>query len=913
MLQFPLMAVGELTQPPQEESLVGKVVSDRYRIIKKLGEGGMGAVYLAEHVFIEKKVALKVLSPEFARKADLTARFLQEAKSASRIGHENVIDISDFGQSAEGLVYFAMEYLKGQDLGQAVSASGAMPWSRAKPIVIQVCKALGAAHARGIIHRDMKPENVFLIDKEGQRDFVKLLDFGIAKILDDTGGLTTETQLTRDAGYALTPAYASPEQCARAPMGTSTDVFSCGVIFYELLSGRRPFQEAEANLGRLLQAHSEAPRQIVGALRGTARRDLNAIASCALRDNPDARYESAAAFADDIDRYLRDEPVRSVRGARWYYASKFFRRNRGGVLLGTFSLMALLAAAGLLFHLYQRSETEKLRAQNTERIMSGIFAGLNPVTTDAQAVHPKELLDRSIAALGPTAAEPAIALRLASVYGRLDLPESALTVIENGLARARERSDTAGLARLQAMAAQFFIEKRDVARAEQALAEAQGIVDRSFSLVDAETRWRVELGTVHVLTTQGKLRDASKAAAIALRSAESMGGNALDAVTATLNQQIEIAKRAGNWVAVIQYAAHSEDIARKSGELDPSIAEAREMAAAKANLELGFATAARDILLKQYAKAKQRYPLAHVSRIESAMVLAHAQARAGDLEAASSTVGEVSPATLSALTDYSTARWLSGLSVYSGSRPYNELPLNGGDATRLRSKAEVLCMAREMFFASVVKSRSELRRIRLQVGLATINHDSCYAAQGSGGEATARKYEQWIASQVSPDQSAASVLALAPLDRGKLAYSYALHLAKKGRDAEAAAQLRIADDLFSTNYYPLALTIAEVRQTRAALAMRRGDFSAALLLLAQSSERLRGRVPADSPRIFLLDWYERLARAGLEGTRPSMNLLPKLQAGKAVGKVPEGVLKELRLWSEKPGDFQWSALPVMQI
>src|SRR5882672_6847364 len=134
------MHVGD-AEPPADDPLIGLVLSDRYRIIRKLGEGGMGAVYQAEHALIEKRIALKVLFPELTRRADLVARFLQEAKSASRIGHENVIDISDFGQSPEGMVYIAMEYLEGQDLGQRLKADGPMKWSRARPILMQIAKA----------------------------------------------------------------------------------------------------------------------------------------------------------------------------------------------------------------------------------------------------------------------------------------------------------------------------------------------------------------------------------------------------------------------------------------------------------------------------------------------------------------------------------------------------------------------------------------------------------------------------------------------------------------------------------------------------------------------------------------------------------------------------------------------------
>jgi eukaryotic-like serine/threonine-protein kinase len=177
------MPVGDANPPAAEDPLVGMVVSERYRIIRKVGEGGLGAVYQAEHAVIGKRVALKVLFADLSRRAELVARFLQEAKSASRIGHENVIDISDFGQTGEGLVYVAMEFLEGQDLGRALKAERTMPWGRTRPILMQIAKALRAAHAQGIIHRDMKPENVFLVQREGRPDFVKVLDFGIGKVV----------------------------------------------------------------------------------------------------------------------------------------------------------------------------------------------------------------------------------------------------------------------------------------------------------------------------------------------------------------------------------------------------------------------------------------------------------------------------------------------------------------------------------------------------------------------------------------------------------------------------------------------------------------------------------------------------------------------------------------------------------
>jgi serine/threonine protein kinase len=249
------MPVGD-PSPPTDDPLIGKVLSDRYRIVRKIGEGGMGAVYQAEHALIEKKIALKILFQDLTRRPDLIARFLQEAKSASRIGHENVIDITDFGQSPEGLVFIAMEYLDGQDLGKTLKQSGAMEWERARPILMQIAKGLRAAHGNGIIHRDMKPENVYLIQREGRRDFVKVLDFGIAKIInpDESGG----PALTQTGMIFGTPEYMSPEQAQGSSPDHRVDVYAVGCIMYHMLTGHVPFT-ADNFMGILTKHLLETP------------------------------------------------------------------------------------------------------------------------------------------------------------------------------------------------------------------------------------------------------------------------------------------------------------------------------------------------------------------------------------------------------------------------------------------------------------------------------------------------------------------------------------------------------------------------------------------------------------------------------------------------------------------------------
>jgi serine/threonine protein kinase len=286
--------VGNASPPTADDPLIGVLVSDRYRIVRKVGEGGMGAVYQAEHALIEKRIALKILFQDLTRRPDLVARFLQEAKSASRIGQENVIDISDFGQTADGLVYIAMEFLDGQDLGRLLRTERSLPWPRAQAILTQIAKALRAAHAHGIIHRDMKPENVYLIQREGRPDFVKVLDFGIAKVVsaDDNDG----PRLTQTGMIFGTPEYMSPEQAQGHPPDHRLDVYAVGCIMYQLLTGSVPFS-ADSFMGILTKHLIEPPvppRQRRPDLDIPA--DVEAICLRALEKDREKRWPDMDAF-----------------------------------------------------------------------------------------------------------------------------------------------------------------------------------------------------------------------------------------------------------------------------------------------------------------------------------------------------------------------------------------------------------------------------------------------------------------------------------------------------------------------------------------------------------------------------------------------------------------------------------------
>jgi len=289
------MTVGGPAAPTTEDPLLNRVLSERYRILQKLGEGGMGVVYLAEHIVIEKKIALKVLFPDLTRRADLVQRFMQEAKSASRIGHENVIDITDFGQSPEGYVFIAMEYLVGQDLGQVLKAAGPMPWQRAQPIVLQIVKALRAAHERGIVHRDMKPENIFILPRDDGREFVKVLDFGIAKVL----GLDEDApRLTRTGMIFGTPEYMSPEQAQGQQVDHRVDIYAVGCILYHMLTGEVPFK-AESFMGILSKHMLEAP--VPPSTRNPAIEPaVEAIINRAMEKDPALRFQTMREFVDAL-------------------------------------------------------------------------------------------------------------------------------------------------------------------------------------------------------------------------------------------------------------------------------------------------------------------------------------------------------------------------------------------------------------------------------------------------------------------------------------------------------------------------------------------------------------------------------------------------------------------------------------
>ena len=226
-----------LTREVDDSLKPGDLLADRYRVLEKIGEGGMGNVYRAEHLVLRKHFAIKVLRRSMSSNPGFVKRFEREAISASQIRHQNIVDVVDFGRTLEGQLYFVMEYLAGETLARMISRTGPLPIVRVLHIAAQMCRALIAAHERGILHRDIKPENVVLLQREGQPDFVKVVDFGIAR-MDEGLKDAVQTQVGTIMG---TPQYMSPEQAAGLEHDLRSDIYSLGVLLFEIVAGHPPF------------------------------------------------------------------------------------------------------------------------------------------------------------------------------------------------------------------------------------------------------------------------------------------------------------------------------------------------------------------------------------------------------------------------------------------------------------------------------------------------------------------------------------------------------------------------------------------------------------------------------------------------------------------------------------------------
>jgi serine/threonine protein kinase len=286
------VAVAELsihdspTRPHQsfdEGSVLGS-----YRLIKQIGAGGMGRVFVAEHTRLGRKVALKLLRPEYSGHQEAVKRFFAEARTVNRINHQHIIEISDFIEGQTGPSFYIMELLEGLDLRALGLRTPYLPLRRALDIAIQVASALGAAHQAGVIHRDLKPENIFLVERQGRKDFVKLLDFGVAKLLN--AKLDELVSFKSIDGVVVgTPEYMAPEQALGEAVDHRADIYSFGVILFEMITGRPPFRadSAREHMAKHIMATPPRPTRLRAQARDVPALD-DVILAC-LEKSPSAR------------------------------------------------------------------------------------------------------------------------------------------------------------------------------------------------------------------------------------------------------------------------------------------------------------------------------------------------------------------------------------------------------------------------------------------------------------------------------------------------------------------------------------------------------------------------------------------------------------------------------------------------
>lgn len=276
--------------------LLGQVLAGRYRLEKRIGDGAMGWVFVAEHVEIGKKVAVKVLRPSLCRLPEAVSRFRREARAATTIGSKHIVDVTDFGITDTESVFFVMEFLDGEDLSSTIKNEGFLPWQRVVHILDQLCEALQAAHDTGIIHRDVKPANFYRVEQEGDPDFIKILDFGIARLANPKDSIVTQTGVVMG-----TPDFMAPEQAMGKHVDARADVYSLGASAYALLTGRPPFEGANEYDVIYKQLNEEpAPPSQVAPIAAGAPKWLDPILLKSLNKKPDERYSTMKEFGDAL-------------------------------------------------------------------------------------------------------------------------------------------------------------------------------------------------------------------------------------------------------------------------------------------------------------------------------------------------------------------------------------------------------------------------------------------------------------------------------------------------------------------------------------------------------------------------------------------------------------------------------------
>jgi len=414
------------------DSLIGTVLAGRYEVLRRIGEGGMGAVYEARHTVINKRVAVKVLLERLVEKRELVGRLLKEARLASAIGHENIVDVTDFGTTEDARSFVVMEYLDGEPLSALLVREAPLPASRCLNIIRQVVSALEAAHAKGIIHRDIKPENIYLIRRDDD-DFVKVVDFGVSKAVRTAEDGPESLHLTRTGTLFGTPLYMSPEQARGAEdVDGRADIWAVGVVFYECLTGEVPFR---ANnylqvIAQVLNSEAMPPSRMLPELGIPSA--VEAVVMKALAKDRQLRYQTMTDLLADIERLRSGDPNVAWDRAS---ASDTIPSQRVGPRWHLGIVAVLLLGAGVVFSLARGNDAVQskptIRGNVTEKATeSPVPRSEQPPVKDDQAADntkPDVIEDK-----GPSVAPPQPVVRTRRAEGKSnvgDPPTAAMDAV----------------------------------------------------------------------------------------------------------------------------------------------------------------------------------------------------------------------------------------------------------------------------------------------------------------------------------------------------------------------------------------------------------------------------------------------------------------------------------------------------
>ena len=566
-----------------------------YRLIRPLGRGGSGTVYLAwqRSETVERLVAIKVLRPGLDDAAT-RERFSLEQQVLADLQHPHIARLYDAGVTAGGRPYAVMEYVDGLPL-DTFCAERTLSLQERLSLFIQVCDAVQYAHSKLVLHRDLKPSNIFVTQEEGGPPRVQLLDFGLAKLLDPEH----RADLTATQERALTPHYASPEQVRGAPVSTATDVYSLGVVLYELLTGAKPLDLSDASpisWERIIaeenptlpskkaasQADDDTQTHAPSALEG----DLDNIVLKALRKEPARRYESVRALADDIERHLKGHPV-TAREPTWRYrASRFVKRHRSAVVASIVALLLVLGGASAALWQASIAATERDRAQeeaaaNQQSLdfITGLFESAAPNPADGEDLTAQVLLERSIDRIDALESQPRAQGRLlrliGDIYRQLGDRDQAEALLTQAIERKQPLTDDASRLELtssQMSLAYLFIEQGQYEKAEElyslALSERQDLLPSTDPMVGAAKN-----GMATVLSSVGRLTEAASYGneALAILEAAYDGENASvrNEKAAALLQLGNIYHKLGDYDRAIHYYQRHLPIARLAhGDID---------------------------------------------------------------------------------------------------------------------------------------------------------------------------------------------------------------------------------------------------------------------------------------------------------------------------------------------------------